>query len=585
MKLPYIEPVQTQRTMVSAFGGFNNSERCDEGESFDETNISSDLYPVLSPREPRVVFRTQSNIYGMHVNNGLAIVKAVSGEVGFYFDDVKYAVLSGTDERRMCSMGAYIIIYPDKKIFNTNDKTFGSLNSEWTGSVSFQMCKLDGTSITPTVSNTAPTNPTVGQYWIDTSVEPNSLKVWAASTGRWESVPTSYTKMTGTNIGANFENMDVVKISGVTGTYADTFNRDMAIWGKTTDSIIVTALISTTFTASGVTLKREAPDLDFFCEHDNRIWGCSSANHEIYASKQGDPKNWRSYIGTAADSYAVTVGSDGDFTGCAEHGGSVVFFKEHYIHKLYGSYPANYQLDTKPERGVQKGCENSIKLMGGVLYYKSVDGVCNYDGSFPRLISDKLGIDFYDNARAGVHEGKYYIHMRNTKTGVYGLYVLDTKKNLWHIEDKGKDYKFFVEYENRLMFYDGEKVLAEGADTSIGGTTYTADTAVSWEKVSGMIGLDLPVKKYISQFMFRFCMELGAELWIDFMYDSSGEWENKVHIKNEYAEDRRNTRSFSKLKTFELPVIPRRCDHMRIRLRGTGTTKVFSIAKTTEQGA
>ena len=64
--------------------------------------------------------------------------------------------------------------------------------------------------------------------------------------------------------------------------------------------------------------------------------------------------NWYSYLGTAADSYAATVGSDGEFTGCTAYGGQVLFFKEDCIHKVYGSYPANYQINTQRCRGVQK---------------------------------------------------------------------------------------------------------------------------------------------------------------------------------------------------------------------------------------
>lgn len=587
MILPYIAPTGMSRDMISAFGGYNNSERCAENEAFDECNISSDLYPILSPREPRVIFKNNViNCRGLHVNNGLIEIKkdTSNNENALFYEGVKYGVLTGSHERQLVSMGAYVIIWPDKKMFDTKTKTLSDLYSSWSGSVSFQMCKMDGTTISPTVSSTAPANPSAGDYWLDTSETPNVLKVWSESQGMWNAVATSYTKMSGTGIGSAFEKMDVVKISGVAGTYADTFNTDMAIWDKTADSIIVTALISTTFSQSGISIKREPPDMDFICEHGNRIWGCSSANHEIYASKLGDPKNWKSYIGTAADSYAATVGSEGDFTGCAEQGGSVVFFKENYIHKLYGTYPANYQISTSPERGVQKGCHKSICLLGGLLYYKSVDGVCLYEGSYPRLISGQLGKGFYDNAVAGVFRDKYYIRMR--QDDVYKLFVYDTTRNQWHIEDINKEYKFFVEYKRRLMMYDPEgMIIAEGRDTSIDGTTYTlVSEGPTWSRTSGTIGLSDPGKKYILQILFRMSMEIGSELWIDIMYDSSGDWEEVAHVKNEYEDFRTNTKSYTKMRTYELPIVPRRCDHMKIRLRGEGMMKLFSISKAIESG-
>lgn len=589
MKLPLINASEGARDYIDSFGGYHRTERCKENEAFDERNLSSDVFPNLSPREPRVVFRSVTNCKGLHVNEGLVEIKqdTQGNENALFYEGTKIGLLSETGERQMCSMGAYVIIWPDKKRFNTKTSTLEDLCATWTssGNVSFQMCKIDGSSISPTVSSTAPSNPSPGQYWLDTSTTPNALKTWSQSQGQWLPVATSYVKMSATNIGKNFEKMDVVKISGVTGTYADTFNTDMCIWDKSDNSIIVTALINETFTKTGITIKREPPDLDFICEHGNRIWGCNSAAHEIYACKLGDPTNWRSYLGTTEDSYAATVGTDGDFTGCAEQGGTVVFFKEKHIHRLYGSYPSNYQIEAKPERGCQKGCEKSIKLINGLLIYKAVDGICIYEGSYPRLLSDNLGRDRYKLATAGIWQDKYYIVMTNEETNVRSLFVYDTKANLWHIEDVGITFDFFVNYKNRLMFYDGSKILVEGRNTKIDGTTYTADSSeLSWMWTSGIIGLDSPATKYISQLLFRMSMEMGSEIKIELEYDSSGVWEEKGNIVNKYEKNRRNTQGYTALRSIELPVIPRRCDHMRIRLSGKGMIKLFSISKRITQG-
>lgn len=582
-----LEPVPSSRDYIQSFGGYNRNERCEQNESFDETNISSDLFPNLSPRAKRTIFDTQADVKGLHVNNGLIMIKAAGDNDALFHDGVQKHTLAKLSDRMMCSMGAFVIIWPDKVKYNSSDGTLTDLCSSWTteGSVSFQMCKIDGTTISPTVSSTAPSNPSSGDYWLDTSSTPNALKVWSADQSQWVAVATSYVKISATNIGKNFEKMDVVKISGVTGTYADTFNTDMCIWDKTDDSIVVTALISTTFTNTGLQVKKEPPEMDFICEHGNRIWGCSSANHEIYGSKLGDPSNWRSYLGLTTDSYAATVGTDGDFTGCAEQGGSVVFFKENYIHKLYGTYPSNYQINTSPEPGVQKGCEKSLQIIDGLLFYKAVNGVAYFEGSFPRYISDKLGDIRYNDASAGAYNGKYYIQMKPEGGTDYILFVYDSKRRMWHIEDKGKTFKHFVVHKNRLMFWDGTYILAEGSANVIDGTTYNLEASdVSWEWESGIIGLDSPDKKFIGQIMLRLAMELGATLNIDIMYDSSNEWEKAGSITNNYQKNRRHTQGYTELRTINLPIIPRRCDHLRIRFKGTGFIKIFSIAKTIESG-
>ena len=85
--------------------------------------------------------------------------------------------------------------------------------------------------------------------------------------------------------------------------------------------------------AEKITMERRIPDMEFLTECDNRVWGCSSKENVIYSCKLGDPTNWYSYRGIAADSYAVTVGTDGAFTGAASCMGSVLFFKENVLHK------------------------------------------------------------------------------------------------------------------------------------------------------------------------------------------------------------------------------------------------------------
>ena len=131
------------------------------------------------------------------------------------------------------------------------------------------------------------------------------------------------------------------------------------------------------------------------------MWGCSSSKHEIYACKQGDPKNWHVFMSIATDSYTATVGSDGDFTGACTHLGYVCFFKEDMLHQVSGNYPSNYTITDLRCRGVEKGSEKSMAVVNEVLYYKSRSAICAYDGSLPGSISAALGDVRYKNAVGG----------------------------------------------------------------------------------------------------------------------------------------------------------------------------------------
>ncbi|MFR6561686.1 MAG: hypothetical protein ACLUR5_06625 [Eubacterium ventriosum] len=163
---------------------------------------------------------------------------------------------------------------------------------------------------------------------------------------------------------------------------------------------------------SYLTIKKDMPDMDYITISANRIWGCSNAKHEIYACKQGDPTSWRTYAGIANDAYAVTIGSDGDFTGACTYKGMPFFFKENLIICLYGTKPSNYQVSEIYYPGIEKGSSESLALVNGYVYFKSKKGVVRFDGSSTQTISGELGLKVFNNAVGGAGEEKYYIAMQ-----------------------------------------------------------------------------------------------------------------------------------------------------------------------------
>ena len=90
---------------------------------------------------------------------------------------------------------------------------------------------------------------------------------------------------------------------------------------------------------------------------------------------------------------------------------------------------------------------------------------------------------------------------------------------------------------------------------------------------SGILYYQYPDKKYVSRMNLRLNMEQGAEMEIYIQYDSTGQWERKGRVK------------LTGTGTVTVPVCPRRCDHMQLRLVGKGGFKLFSIAKILELGS
>lgn len=616
MRLPKLNRINTSRSMLDVFRGYNHNLRIGDGEFYDMTNLTSDDYPVLSPRRQRGLYTSDKNtgnpigiVGGLLAKDSLCYIS--NGNL--YINGYKVEGIGfGLSRYTLLSMGAYIIAIPvydtgcdtDNAVYvNTEDYSdHGNINTSISStSISFELCKLDGTGFGDmVVGDTAPALPegeeTYADHtlWLDTSGDTHVLKQYSAESSQWVSVATTYIKISFPGIGGDFTSIfsdnDGLTISGIKEAISadenakvkaqlEALDNTMVAWRVGSNYIIVTGILdkAVNLTASKghtFSISRRMPKMDFVIESGNRLWGCryGVANNgqvvnEIYASKLGDFKNWNCFASISTDSYVASVGSDGKFTGAITHLGYPMFFKENCFHKVYGNYPSNYKIQTTACRGVQKGSEKSLAIVNETLFYKSMSAVCAYDGSLPVEMSAALGTEAYSNAVAGVLGNKYYISMKDT-SGKYHLFVYDTAKGMWHREDDTQAVEFctcrgdlyYVDYADKLI-------------KTVNGTGTLDTSPVQWEAVTGIIGTDSPDKKYISRMDVRLSLTIGSRVTIYAEYDSSGVWEHVLAIDG------------NSLRTFPVSVRPKRCDHLRLKLSGYGEVKIFSICKTTAQGS
>ena len=577
MKYPKLKELPTSREMIDVFKGYNHNLRIGSGEFYDMENLSSDNYPVLSPRSQRGVYASPYAPQGMVSKDSLCYIDGDTFVINGY--RVSMGLTTDDKPKTLISMGAYVIIMPDKKYINTeNYSDRGNIEAEvqTTSTVTFSLCKVDGTDYGDIpYGDTPPAEPKNLDLWVDTSEIPHQLKQYSDTSVSWTAIATTYIKISATNIGKPFSINDGVNIWGIEDESLQDLNAAMVIWDKGDDYIVVTGILDKVTTQeTPITVARRMPAMDFIIESENRLWGCrygpalnGEVVNEIYACKLGDFKNWNCFMGISTDSYAASVGSDGQFTGAITHLGYPLFFKETCLHKIYGNYPANYQIQTTACRGVQKGCGKSLAIVNEVLYYKARSGVCAYDGSLPMEISTALGDEMYSNAVAGSLGNKYYISMQDTD-GKYSLFVYDTLKGMWHREDNIQAVDF-CNCRGDLYFID----YADNRIKTVKGTGVNETEAIRWQAVTGIIGTDSPDKKYISKMDVRMSLTVGSRVSFYIEYDSSGEWEYLFAMDG------------IKLRSFAVPIRPQRCDHMRLKMIGTGDAKIFSISKTFEQGS
>ena len=516
------------------FYGLDHNLGAADGGLWDMRNLTSDYYPLLATRPKRKKTRKLTSGGGLFAWDALAWVDGT----GFYYGGAKKGDVTA-GEKRFAAIGAYIIILPDKKYYNTVSGEFGSLESTWSGwSLTFTNGKLFGEAAEANTIRCA------NVRWSD-YFKPGDAVTISGCTKHPENNKTPVIREIDGDKMYFYEN--VFKLDGSNGT--------------------------TEYTESGnLTVRRTVPDLNYLCENENRLWGCDGRT--IYASKLGDPFNWNVYEGLDTDSYAVDTGSAGDFTGCVSFLGYPVFFKEDHIYKVYGSLPSNFEVMGSATLGVQKGSGGSLAIAGERLLYLSSSGVMIYSGGIPQSLHDAFGQTRLKNGRAGSDGLKYYLSAQD-ESGTWKLYVYDTRKGMWHIEDETHATHFCRHGGNTYFLTAGGEIemtgnildAPEGSENEDDFTWY-AETGDFTEKGTSRATSYDSVKKGIAKIEIRIEVAAGAEAKVLLQFDSDGKWVQAGQ-----------TLRAEKKRSYYLPIIPRRADHYRIRIEGKGECRVYSMTR------
>lgn len=533
MKLPgmiytggVLERTQTQ------FGGLNHNRGAGDGELWDMRNLTGDQFPLLASRAQRMRYRTLENAGGLFSREMLCWT---AGTAFYAAGAEKGTVTEGP--KRFAALGAYIVIFPDKKYYNTATDEFGSLEAEWAGE---RLAFANGTLY-------------------GAEAEANCIQAEGAD---WA---------------ACFRAGDAVTIAGCTGHPEN--NKTPVIREIDGDKLY---FYEHTFTLDGedgteeyeetgqLSVRRTVPDLDYLCENENRMWGCRG--NTIYASKLGDIFNWNVFEGLATDSYAVETGSAGQFTACISYLGYPVFFKEDHIYKVYGSLPSNFEVMGSATLGVAEGSAESLAIAGETLFYLSRAGVMAYTGGIPQPVGAAFGTERHRNAAAGSDGLKYYVSMQ-AADGNWGLHVYDTQRGFWHTEDDTHATHFAV-WEGNLYFLQDDGTVWITGNIRNPPEDAEAEGPVSWTAEFGDFTEADPHKKGVGRLQLRLELDPGATASAWLQFDTDGVWRQAG-----------TTMQADVKKSCLLPIIPRRGDHYRLKLEGAGGCRVYSLTRAYYRGS
>lgn len=648
---PTIQETARSQQVTDTFGGYNHNLKIPEGEFYEIENLCGDDYPLLATRKQRNTLQAPAaeNLQAM-VSKGdnlyyIAGYDPTTKTCGFYAEDEKVMDLARAGSKRFVSMGAYLLIWPDKVWYNTADGTHGNMEKMFsaaagtylfseTNAVSgpdgqeiydiyvlwyIRPCSRDGKIVYTTgaaygekrvvvvdgieyhyLNFVKPKEPKNGDAYIDRETRTPYIyngisKDWSA-----QDVPVMWLECKG--IGSAFAPGDYIRVSGIDpGTYSglnvgdnpsDGVYREVLVTGE--NYIVLDAyaptdehgIMNDTPPAEGyVKAAMDLPDMDYVIEAQNRLWGCKYGTvngklvNEIYASALGRFDVWHKYAGVSTDSYAASVGSDGRWTGAVNYQGYPLFFKEDRMHKVYVSASGAHRIQEYTMRGVQPGGAKSLAVVNGVLFYKARDCVCAYDGSgAPTDVSEKLNLNSLSRpgsttSIAVAYRDKYYLYLQMSTPPGSRLLVLDTRRGAWYRESLPiGSITDFTEHLGSLLCAAGgiEEIAHDNQGSDLSGTE---EGNVAWSCETGLIGYSTVEQKYVSRFNIRMSLAQDAYMDVLVQYDSDGVWHNQGRLQGVGT------------RTFMLPVRPRRCDHFRIRLEGSGDVRIYSFAKIFEAGS
>ena len=493
--------IQKNQVLTMALRGINYSDMLQEGDMVDSLNISARRYPYISTRKKRTVYGDYSNATALASWEKLIVV---DGTNLYYDDELLGTVTEG--EKQFAMVNTKLVVMPDKKYYDFDKSVWVDMDYA-----------LPNVSVTFTSERTF----TINQ-----------------------------------NIGDNLQPNDALKITGSTHGNDGTFTIG-AVSSGATSTITITADM---FTASTETISLVRgdymPDFDYICECENRLWGCSSADKTIYASALGLPDRFFNFAGLSTDSYAVAVGSAGEFTGICKLGSSVLIWKEECLHKILGSYPAQYTMYTYEIEGIPKGSNKSMQVINDSLYYLGLHGVYVYNGSYPSLISQNFGDRQMINGVGGNDGDTYFLSCEDSEGKGY-LFSFELKYGIWIKEDDIKVSNFCRIGRKVYFLYDGKIYLAY--DTM-------DDPDLEWMIQFAPIYETIEGKKSYSKIILR--VEIPENSYLLFhVRQDGGKWREMGRIVG----------STINTKTLYLPRM--RCDKFEIKMTGKGAMTILGMMR------
>lgn len=562
-KLPNRDQIKKAQTIT--FSGINRNPGAPDGSIYNTVNMDTDRAPCLAPRRRRKIIRyTEGKVNGMLPYDGLIWVE---GENVFHNGEIIGTVTDG--KKQLATMNGWLIVFPDKVMISLDperrqepDGGIVPMENEHEVTVYFK----DGT-------------------YAGVPADGNEIQI------NWRTSTTDWTEM-------GFRAGDTIVISGAENpdnnryaTIQEVVHQRIKFGGIGTlgyDGDFTLRFTPFTFfpneedpTAETITVKLVVPDLDRIFVHENRLWGYKG--NTIYCSALGSPTSFSRVDAISTDAWAVDLDGPGEITGAIVYQGYPTFFKEDRVIRIYGDYPSQFRFMETSTLGVMKGCADSLAVAGDTLYYLGPKGMTAFNGGYARNIHEPFGDLKFASAHAVSDGIRYYVYFR-IGGNREGTWVYDTKWDSWYRWDYENDdlmeadagVVYMMDNSRGQILIDGRATVPSWVKTwkeeeQFGSMVeFGSFTGNYW--TSGR-GYGNPSRKGTSKLLLRLTLITG-KLTVFIRFDGGGD----VVVADLEATNGR-------MRSFDLPIIPRRSDNYRIELQGTGDWTLHSLVREEYSGS
>ena len=635
MFYPILNAVSASRLSVQEFGGLNRRAVIADGEWADMENLSSRHWPAAGTRPGRRQItqldgKDPTGSVAMVQKDGLLWLDAQGTLHGGGHELPEFADPSDGKPRHLVCMGAYVLVFPDKRWCNAarlcagtlGFRDYGSLEEMYTtgARVSLHMCLADGTDLLLLPSSTQPpADPENGDYWLDRGSYPRVLRQWSEAEHYWKEVPDACIRIEAEEIGARFRAGDTVQLENLAvsgegnmegqqvldlmaqpqtiqncgdgyiilrGTldgacsmlpYRTLLIYDIQRMDPSYDTDTLAPMSNDELealadqlgdrTAYPFRITRPVPDLDFAVCSGNRIWGCR------YDPDAQPPVN---------EIYASVLG---DFSNW---------------NRFEGQPGDAY----RASRGADGPFTGAVEYSGGVLFFRanSVEKVYPDAGGAHQIVTTPL-----DGVAPGCGDSLQLVDNVLYYLSAGGVMAYDGSLPVCISQALGPlsaqravagrlAERYYLSLQNpagaQLLVYDTHRGMWHREDDTAFGFCCPAQTALyctdaegrlwdaaadapeadlTWMLQTGLLQLQEPDRHFAGRMELR--LELTDRCSLEIQYDSDGVW----HPCAEAAG--------AGIHTLVVPVRARRCAHVQLRLKGQGQMRLYSLTRQLQQGS